>query len=146
MPCLEHRRRRGFSLLELLVVLLIAGLLYAIAAPQYRQFVLRANRSEAQAMLVDAAARQARYHAQHQRFITTQPAIADLQLPHTQGSEVQSANGLYRLTVGDGDGGYLLMAEPLGAQRADSRCASLMLDGTGTTGITGNGSPNECWK
>jgi type IV pilus assembly protein PilE len=141
----DHRLR-GFSLLELLVVLAIAGVLYAVVAPTYRQFVLRANRTEAQALLLDAAARQARYHAQHQVFITEQTAIGELQLPHTQGSEVLSANGLYRLTVEDGDGGYRLLATPLGAQRADSPCASLMLNGTGTTGITGNGSPRECWK
>jgi len=140
------RRFAGFSLLELMVVLTIMGLLYAFAMPQYRQYVLRTNRTEAQALLVDTAARQARYYAQNQLYVTTVASLRELQLPHTDGDVVLSAKGLYRLIVEPGDGGYLLRAEPTGAQQADSACASLLLNGAGVTGSTGNATPQECWK
>ncbi len=149
MPHLKTNRRKrsgGFSLLELLVVLAILGTLYSLVSPQYHRYVLRANRTEGRALLVDAAARQARYHAQNQQFITQQQNINELQLPHAQGNQVHSASGLYQLRVEPGDGGYLLQAVPRDHQRADTTCATLLLNGLGTTGNTGSANPAECWK
>jgi type IV pilus assembly protein PilE len=145
---MAHLKRHtgGFSLLELLAVLTIIGVLYAMVMPQYRQHVLRSNRSEGQALLVDAAARQARYYAQHQQHITATSALGELQLPAADHGEVRSTNGLYRLTSEPGDGGYQLRAEPLGAQRSDTACATLLLDGIGRTGTTGTVSALECWR
>lgn len=136
----------GFSLPELLAVLTIIGVLLAMAMPSYRQYVLRSNRSEAQALLVDAAARQARYYAQHRQYVTRPQALGELQLPRTQGNEVLSASGLYRLHVASGSGGFVLQAHPLGAQRADTACATLHIDGIGSTGSSGTASALECWK
>lgn len=127
-------------------MLAIIGVLYAIASPRYQQFVLRSNRAEGQALLVDAAARQARYHAQAQVYVVTQAEIGKLQLPRTNGTQVTSPSGLYRLELGSGDGGYLLQAVPLAAQLADRACATLLLDGTGNQGTSGPGPLSECWK
>lgn len=140
------RTAKGFTLLELMVVLAIVGVLYAVVSPRYQQFVLRSHRAEGQALLVDAAARQARYHAQNHQYVTQQADVGHLQLPRTSGSEVTSPSGMYRLDIGSGDGGYLLQAVPLGTQQADSLCASLLLDGTGNHGSTGTGAVSECWK
>ena len=145
LPPRRHRPQ-GFSLLELIIVLAIAGVLYAIASPRYQQYVVRSNRTEGQALLVDAAARQARYHAQNHVYVTTQADIGNLHLPRTSGNEVTSPSGLYRLDIGLGNGGYQLQAVPLGTQAADSACASLLLDGTGNPGSTGTAPVSECWK
>jgi type IV pilus assembly protein PilE len=145
---MAHRKRisRGFSLLELLAVLTIVGVLYALVMPQYRQHVLRSNRTDGQALLVDAAARQARHYAQHQHYITSTSALDELQMTNSANGEVRSNKGLYRLTSEPGDGGYRLRAEPLGAQRVDTACATLLLDGIGRTGTTGTVSALECWR
>lgn len=127
--------------MELLVALAIVGMLYAIVSPRYQQFVLRSNRTEGQALLIDAAARQARYHAQTHAYVTSPSDIGHLHLPR-----ITSRSGLYRLDISTGDGGYLLQAVPLGPQSADHACASLLLDGTGNHGSTGTSRPNECWK
>ena len=145
-PSLRRYPTQGFTLVELVVVLAIIGVLYAIASPRYQQFVLRANRAEGHVLLVDTAARQARYYAQNQVYIATQADIGKLQLPRTEGTQVTSPSGLYRLDIGAGDGGYLLQAVPLAAQLADRACATLLLDGTGNQGITGAGPVSECWK
>ncbi|MEN0107624.1 MAG: type IV pilin protein [Pseudomonas sp.] len=136
----------GTTLLELLAVLTLLGVLYALVMPQYRQVVIRSNRSEGQALLVDAAARQARHYAQTQQYITAQHALTALHWPVTENGEVHSATGLYRLLSEPGDGGYLLKAEPLGQQRTDSGCATLWLNGLGTRGSSGTASAMECWK
>lgn len=146
IPSPRQHLPRGFTLLELVVVVAIIGVLYAIASPRYQQFVLRAHRAEGQALLVEAAARQARYHAQNQVYVVNQADIGKLQLPRTSGTEVTSPSGLYRLDIGTGDGGYLLQGVPLAAQSADRTCATLLLDGTGNQGTTGSGPVGECWK
>jgi type IV pilus assembly protein PilE len=52
------KRTRGFTLLEIMIVVVIVGILAAIVLQQYRQQVIRANRSAAQQFLSDVATRQ----------------------------------------------------------------------------------------
>lgn len=51
-------RKRGFTLIELMITVAIIGILASIAYPSYQQYILRSNRAEAQAYLMDLAQRQ----------------------------------------------------------------------------------------
>lgn len=55
------RRNSGFTLIELMITVAIVAILAAIAYPSYKQYVIRANRSEAQAYLMDLSQRQQQY-------------------------------------------------------------------------------------
>lgn len=54
-------KQGGFTLLELMIVVVVVGILTAIAYPSYKQYVVRANRSEAQQFMLSIASRQQQY-------------------------------------------------------------------------------------
>ena len=81
----------GFTLIELMVVLLIVGILGTVAVPTYRQYVIRAHRTEAKTALLRLAANQERHYLQHNTYTDDLAALGF-------GTSV-SKNGIYTLSV-----------------------------------------------
>jgi type IV pilus assembly protein PilE len=55
------RRSDGFTLIELMIVVVIATILISIAVPSYMQQIRQSRRTEAKTALLDAAGREERY-------------------------------------------------------------------------------------
>ena len=64
------RSMRGVTLMELMIVVVIVGILAAIAYPNYRDFAARAKRNEAKAILLEIAVNQERFYLQNSRYGT----------------------------------------------------------------------------
>jgi len=52
---------KGFTLIEMMIVVAIIGILAAIGIPQYQQYVIKGNRAAAQSYMMDVASRQKMY-------------------------------------------------------------------------------------
>ncbi|PTU80049.1 pilus assembly protein [Pseudomonas indoloxydans] len=69
------RASKGFTLIELMVTVAIIGILAAIAYPSYTQYVVRANRAEAQSYLMDLAQRQQQVLMDSRAYLSTVSAL-----------------------------------------------------------------------
>lgn len=138
----------GVTLVELMLVVAIAAILAAISYPGYRQHVLRASRTEGQALLLDAAAREERYFAQNNSYVVATGDLAKLGLPRVTAKGADSTSGRYLLTVESGteaDGGYRLTATPQDSQAQDLRCGALSLNTIGEQ-QSAAGDAADCWR
>lgn len=72
---IPRSRARGFTLIELMVVVTIIGILSAIAFPAYGAYLVRGNRAAAQAYLLSLAQAQAQYFADAHSYATTTGAL-----------------------------------------------------------------------
>jgi type IV pilus assembly protein PilE len=93
-------RQLGFTLTELMVVLVILGILYSVALPRYSAYSLRANRTDGIATLNEIMQAQERYAADQGTYTT---ALTDLGL--SIDTDVTSADGHYKITATQCDDG-----------------------------------------
>jgi len=131
----------GFSLIELMIVVVIVGILFGVSLPAYQGYTLRSHRTEAHSSLLDIAARQERFVAQNNTYTTNISAATGLGLGSTTTQE-----GYYNLSVAACGTGtiatcYQITATATGRQTADTDCLTIGYSSTGAK----SGTTAECW-
>lgn len=130
---------RGFSLIELMIVVAIVGLIAAFAYPSYRNQVMKANRSDGKIFILEIADRQERFYSdQLPGSYTTD--ITDLGF-----ANATSPDGHFTVVITDDPSNditvtYQITATAIGTQ-ADDTCDTFTIDSLGTR----SSSPAGCW-
>ena len=129
------RRAGGFSLIELMVVVVVIAILAAVAYPNYRESTLKSRRGQAKADLVEIAQILERKHTVNNSYGGAVPELSD--------SSALRYYDFTPATLGAGAQAFTLTATPKGGQTADA-CGTLTLSHTGQKGQS-SGTAAECW-
>jgi type IV pilus assembly protein PilE len=139
----------GFSLIEVMIVLVIIGILLLVAVPGYQESMRKSHRADGMRDLMELVSRQERFYAQNSRYTGDIESADGLNF----GSSI-SGEGHYNLSADecadfaedDFSTCYVLLATPRGEQTEDA-CGTLSVNSKGQRDHSG--SPDNdglrCW-
>ena len=130
---------RGFTLLELMIVVAVIAILAAIAYPSYTEYVTKTRRAAAAACAMEAAQYMERYY-------TTKMTYVDAGLPQTECRGAIADHYTLQLSGAATATTYTVQAVPVpGSVQAsrDTKCGTLSINQVGVKGAAG--SVAECW-
>ena len=143
------KRFSGFTLIELMIVVAIIGILAGIAYPAYTDYVLRANRADGKAGLLNLQLAQEKYRADCSQYADGIHATARTCASggtHNLVSSTSSPNGKYTLAITADTATpatpYKLTATPT---FTDAKCNVLGINQAGTKTETGTDTVANCW-
>lgn len=132
--------KSGYSLIEVMIVLVIVASLAAIAFPYYTQHVVREKRFEAEIGLNKLAAALEQYYVANNTYENA--TLEKL------GIQQDIVSGRYRVKIlAANNTNFELTAEPFAQQEIlDTNCAALILNSMGEKSIGGTGTVRDCWE
>ncbi|MFT5720271.1 MAG: type IV pilus assembly protein PilE [Motiliproteus sp.] len=146
----QMKQQRGFSLIELMIVVAIIGILAAVAYPSYVSYVEKSRRVDGMGALVSFAGAMERHFTVRSTYCgaTTDPVDTtdcSVGAPTIFPTEAPLNGGakFYDLDIASLSAtSFTLTAAPKNAQSGDS-CGTLTLAHTGLRGNSGAG--DACW-
>jgi len=137
------QRERGFTLLELMIVVVIIAILAAIAIPTFGRYAFRAHRVDGQELLLRVANAQERYYSTNNQY----GGLTDIGFDSPAISEKQ----FYSVTMvveadpaGSSSQAFTATAAPINGQVKDD-CSDLTINNVGTKASAGTTTNGKCW-
>lgn len=132
---------RGFSLLELMIVVAIVGIIVTIAYPAYQEYVRDAHRTDAKAVIIEMSQWMERQYTVNGRYTDASDAAPSLPLVK---SPKDGADVVYNLGVTATANTFTIVATPdAGGPQNGDRCGGLAITQTGVK--TSSGAVADCW-
>lgn len=142
---------RGFTLIELMIVVAITAILAAIAYPSYQEYVRKSRRAEARAQLLETVQYMQRFYSQNDRFDQAIGSDVQMTLPSGLQSVPKSGTPTYQVSFVANTltrTAFTLQAVPTGPMSGD-KCGTLTINNIGRKGVTLASSgmtADACWR
>lgn len=129
------RAARGFTLIELMIVVAVVAILAAIAYPSYTEQVRKSRRAQAKADLVEYAQLAERFHTANNTYV-------GFTLP-TNASPREGGTARYNLARATTQSTFTITATATNGQEKD-RCGNLSINQAGVK-TNSKGTLTDCW-
>ncbi|MDO4709646.1 MAG: type IV pilin protein [Pseudomonadota bacterium] len=131
------KRQSGFTLIELMVVVVVIAILASIAIPSYERHLIKSRRNAGAACLLEMAQFAERYHTTKMSY----SGLNDAALPNTACRSELSGHYTFSFQGSPTATAYTLQAVPQGNQAVkDTSCGTLRITHTGAKSASGGGS------
>ena len=132
------RYMRGITLIELMIVIVVLGIIIAVAYPNYQEFSARAKRNEARSALLQIATNQERHYLNNNTYTSD---LTDLGFDTTPVFTTDTGTYDIRVTSATAATFTATATYKLGGNEA-SKCRLFRIDGTGTKSSL---DETDCW-
>jgi type IV pilus assembly protein PilE len=130
-----RRSNRGFTLIEIMIVIAIIGIIITIGYPSLTEYVKKGRRTEVAGLLSEQAQILERYYSKNNVY--------------TNATGLSAGNDFYTITPTLTDQTFLLTAaRKVGSAMAADKCGDFTLTNTGVRGMAGAASgltTKQCW-
>jgi len=142
---------KGFTLIEIMIVVAIIAIIAAIALPSYTSYVARARRADARAPLLQATQFMQRFYSANDQYHKTRDGTKDAidVLPDNLKKSPTEGTALYALSFSGTPtaSAYTLQMVPVaGTSMASDTCGTYTINQAGVKTVSGSKSVAECWK
>jgi len=140
---IKSQTSRGFTLIELMIVVAIVAIIAAVALPSYSSYVQRGNRAAAKTALLEAQQFMERYYAANNRYDQNNAGTAVALPARLQTAPAEGPK--YDLSISAVDStSFTLTATP--RTGVSDNCGNLTLTNTGARNVSGTESVASCWR
>jgi len=147
-------KQRGFTLIELMVVLVIVGILLKIAVPAYTNSQIRANRTDAKTALLNLATLEEKYYSVTNTYTNSAAALYGGSTASFPMSVQSGSTAYYTINIPAAaviaattttPASFTATATPIsGTSQANDPCGALTITNTGVTASLGS-QTTGCW-
>lgn len=132
---MNRMKHKGFTLIELMIVVAILGLLVAVGLPSYRDSVERSERSLAQAGVLSVSTALEQYYAENNTYKGATMAV----IAHPVNVPLDSLTPKYKLSLSIPSTGktYTIRAKPVAANTGNTMAYTLNSIGRKKSGPNG---------
>jgi type IV pilus assembly protein PilE len=144
-----NKKSAGFTLIELMIVVVIVAVLLTVALPAYQNSVLKSNRTAARGVLMNVLSREEQYFINNKVYTVN---LSSIGLPASyyidnRAEQAAAGDSIYKIELINLSTFTGVQAIPQNVQTKDDNCETLTLSRTGAKAASGNFSsdPSQCW-